>query len=120
MPFVDVITLFPVPEEATATNIKSSGLQHTLFQILSTAAALLVQFIPSGLLITLLVPEEATAINKFNSGLQHTEVQGLALADVLKVQFIPSGDVIVLDDAPDDETATNRPIEYAQQTEVHV
>jgi hypothetical protein len=46
------MTRLPVPELATATKINNSGDQHTLFQLLLTAAVLPVHVIPSGLVMT--------------------------------------------------------------------
>ena len=61
MPSVLVITRLPVPEVATATNkpFPKVTSRHSSFD----AAFLIVQFIPSELVITLLVPVDETATN---------------------------------------------------------
>jgi hypothetical protein len=80
----------------------------------------MVQFIPSGLVITrLLVPEYATAQNRDNPGLQQTETQDSLAAGTRMVQFIPSGLVITRLSVPEYATAQNRDNPGLQQTEFH-
>ena len=87
----DVITLVPVPEEATATNKFKLEAQHTLAQLLSLADVLDVQLIPSGDVITRFpVPLLETTTNNDNSGDQQTEVHVLSGVD------LPNAIILVL------------------------
>ena len=86
-----VMTWFdPDAFDATATNNPNSGDQHTDLQSINVAV-LLVQVIPSGLVITR-VPLNATATNKPNSGDQQIErksLLGVVLLVHVETAFTP-------------------------------
>lgn len=81
-----VITLFPTPEFATATNIDSSGAHVTESHWLSTADVLDVQVMPLGLVITRLIPPYVTATKSDSSGAHTNECQSLSAALARVVQ----------------------------------
>ena len=92
---LEVITRFPVPVEATATNnsCPAGPPQVTDLQKMSDADVREVQVMPSGLVITRFpVPVVATATNNFCPAgpPQVTDSQPLSAADVRGVQLMPS------------------------------
>ena len=112
-----VITLFPVPEYATAQNnpvVFAVGDHATLIQLLSAADVWINHVIPSVLVMTLLpVPEVATAQNLDCSALQQTEDQELSAAEVRVDQVTPVGLVMTLLPVPELATAQNKPVVLA-------
>jgi hypothetical protein len=89
IPSGDVITLFPVPESATAQKRLNFGDQHTLFHELLAALDLVVHVIPSGDVITLSpVPSPETAQNKLNEEDQQTPYHVLDVGGVMVVSVV--------------------------------
>ena len=94
MPSGLVITRFPVPDVATATNnfCPVGPPQVTDIQLLSAADVREVQVMPSGLVITRFpVPDWATATNNSCPAgpPQVTDIQSLSAADVRGVHVVP-------------------------------
>jgi hypothetical protein len=79
-----VITRFPVPLLATATNNDSSGHQITEYQLLAAAAVLCTQLVPFVLVIT--NPLVETAQNRESRSDQQTECQLLVTGHVCPYQ----------------------------------
>ena len=116
-----VITLVPVPESDMAVNKESSGAQHIDRHPLSTGFILIVQVIPSGLVITLLFATALvtdTATKSTSSADQQTENHKLSAELVLLAHKIPSGLVITLLPVPVDATATKRDNSADQHTDL--
>ena len=101
--------------------VKINSIQSALLA-LSAALALVVQTMPSGLVITLLPepPVYATATKRAASGAQHIAAQLLPTEPVRSVQVMPSGLLITHAVVPLAATATNRPNAGDQQTLRHV
>jgi hypothetical protein len=119
MPSGDVITLVPaVPLSDVATNNPSDLAQQMLYHWFAAAAFLLVQFIPSGDVMTRLVPSKETAANRLSSGDHAIEVQRLFCDAGYPVQFTPLDDVITRL-VPLDATATNSLSSEAYVTFIH-
>ena len=85
------MTRSPVPVVATATKIPSPYV--TPYQSLFASQVLMVQVVPSGLVMTRLLPDAATATK---IPLPYvTAYQSLSAAEVRMVQMVPSGLVMI-------------------------
>lgn len=102
-----------------AANRPSSGDQAMEIHAFASAAALAVQVMPSGEVMTLFVPGLDTAANRPSSGDQAMDRQLFASADALAVQVMPSGLVMTPFALLSADTAANRPSSGDQATETH-
>jgi hypothetical protein len=119
IPLNEYITLFRVPEVATAWNIPRVPFQTTEVQSLLAALVRIVQAIPLGDVITLLpVPVFDTATKRVSSGDQAMLCQLLFAAEVRVDQVMPSVLVATLFLYPLLDTAANKLSSGDQATEV--
>ena len=99
-----------MPSLETAQNRDRSGDQQTSCHAFASAAALAVQLVPLGEVITRFVPSNETAQNKDSSGDQQTAFHEFASAAVLAVNSVISICVPPVQLVPLDEYAVLFPV----------